>query len=95
MGIDIEKVLGPVAVVSGLGRIVQVVGRMPNISHRRGDPEGGHAQFVEVAAFQRQFQPPEIAAVVEVDMGLFGIVERGVATARTVVAGVAIEEAIR
>ena len=79
MRVDIEEVLSPVSVVARLAGIAFIVGRLPDVPHRWGDPDGGDAECIKVAALKREFDAAEIATVVKVDIFLLGVVGRGVA----------------
>ena len=67
MRIDIQEILRPVTVITRLWA-GHVVLRIPDVAHRRRDPDCGHAEIREVAALQREFEPAQVAAVILVDV---------------------------
>lgn len=95
VGVDIEKILCPITVVARLAGVALIVGRFPDILHRRRDPDRGDAEVIEIATLQGELDPTEISPVVEVDIFLLWIVGRGVATFRQIVGGISVIEAIR
>ena len=81
--VDAHEVLGPVAVVAGIGP----GGRAPLVGHRRRDPQRGGPQALDVV--QPPGQAAQIAALVAVVLALIEF-----ARAEIVVARIAVVEAV-
>lgn len=93
VGVDIEEILGPVAVVSGFPA-AEVVSGAPDVFDGWGDPQGGDAEFAEIAGADGEFEAAEVAAVVAVDVGLGDVVEGWVAAGWGVVGGIGIVKTV-